>query len=254
MIKSFLDEELVDEAIERAYESTASSLTKLQTAHYITEVIKGLPGEAMKVVAVVGGPASGKSQLVQAVLADMAAGGLAADSISTDDYSVDTREWRWQREIEGADPQTELHDFDLLNSYVAAIKGIKGDAERIAVPTYDFKTGLAIAAGQQSYTHRIGRCDILLVEGDFDPVEAPNLKIFVDTRAKDRLDLRIKRDLVERGEVDAERIAASFRLRHNRQFIPYTAPAINNADIAIRTTPGAEQQPWRYDIYKRKLS
>jgi uridine kinase len=247
VLGSEMNEDQPTAAINNNFELQQSQLTQAQAAQYLAEAIQGLPGNRMKLIAVVGGPASGKGELVKAMVTNLTLQGLATDAVSTDDYSIRTRDWRWEHERE--DP-LKLKDFGLLNQYVEAISKLENDLEKVAVPTYDPETGLAIAAGEENYTHKVGKCDVFIVEGDFDPLENPDLKIFVDMPAEDRLKIRTARDLAERGEVDPEKVAVSFLSRHDKQYVPHTAPAIQTADIAIRVTP--QPDLWQYDVYQAK--
>ncbi len=217
-----------------------SQLTGAEVAEYLIEIIQQLPDEITRVISIIGGPASGKSTLVKSLIAALKAAGLAADSISTDDYGLGTRAWRWERERQ---EPIKLKDFEMLNEHVEAIK----QGKTVAVPTYDEATGLAIEAGPENFTHSVGWCDVLFVEGDFDAVEHPDLMIFIDVAAEVRLQARIARDLAQRGEVDAEKVAASFRSRHEKQYLPYTAPAIEKADLLLKVTP--TPKAWTYDVY-----
>jgi uridine kinase len=242
-------EAFVDSVLSNQFELQESQLTVAQATQYLSQAIQGLPSEGTKVISIIGGPASGKDTLVGSLIDDLKGTGLAADSIGTDDYGIGTREWRWERERE--DP-LKLKDFALLNQKVEAIKQITSDDEKVAVPTYDQKTGLAVAAGEENYTHKIGKTDVLFVQGDFDAVDHPNLMVFIDVPTEVRLQARIVRDLSERGEVDAEKVANSFKSRHEKQFIPYTAPAIEKADLVFKVTSVPEA--WQYDVYRAKQS
>src|SRR5436305_1780736 len=103
-------QDTVDSVITKNFELQESRLTAEQATQYLVEIIKALPVQGLKVIALVGGPASGKSTLVKSLIDALAKLGLKADSISTDDYAVGTRAWRWERERE--DP-LRLKDFAL---------------------------------------------------------------------------------------------------------------------------------------------
>jgi uridine kinase len=240
-------EAFVNSVLSNQFELQESQLTAVQATQYLSQAILGLPGEGTKIISIIGGPASGKDTLVGSLIDDLKGTGLAADSIGTDDYGIGTREWRWERERE--DP-LKLKDFALLNQKVEAIKKITSDDEKVAVPTYDQKTGLAVAAGEENYTHKIGKTDVLFVQGDFDAVEHPDLMVFIDVPAETRMQVRIARDLAQRGEVDAEKVANSFKSRHEKQFIPYTAPAVEKAGLVLKVNPIPEA--WQYDVYRAK--
>ena len=239
--------DLVSHIVASKFELEHAGFTNEQVATYITGRIAELSINGLKVVPIIGGPASGKSTLTNLLIKELTEHGLKADSISADDYNIGTREWRWQNEREAP---LMLKDFELLNKHINDIKNLKNDTDMIAVPTYDQLTGLAIAVGQENYTHKIGKLDVLFVDGDFDPVEAPDLHIFINVPAETRMQTRINRDLKVRGQVDAKKVANSFKSRHEKQYIPYTAPAIHRADIVLSVQPKPDN--WMYDIYRVK--
>ncbi len=243
--EEFKDKEFVDGVLGQSFELIGSALHSEQVAAELSNIIRGIPGDVMKVVSVIGGPTAGKGTLVKALIKQLEEAGLRADTLATDDYCVGTREWRWTREKE--DPLS-LKDFALLNTHLEAIRNIDDEDEEIAVPTYDEETGLAIEAGEENYKHKVGRSDVIFVEGDFDAVEQPDLLIYVDVPAESRMQTRIARDLEKRGESDPERVATSFKSRYESQYLPYTLPAVEKANIVLQVNPvpGA----WEYDIYQ----
>jgi uridine kinase len=237
-------EDLIGPVLADNFELQVAQLSNVQAAQYLTKAIQDLLGEGMKVVSIIGGPASGKGKLVNILIDQLKQVSLKADSMGTDDYSLGTRQWRWERERE--DP-LRLKNFNLLNNYIKKIKNLK-EGETVAVPTYDPASGLAIAAGEENYTHKIGKSDVLFVEGDFDGVEKPDLMIFIDVPAETRLQVRVDRDLAERGESDSQKVAGSFRSRHEKQYVPHTVPAVKKARFVLRVTP--TPNAWLYDIYR----
>lgn len=240
-----MNEDMIAEAAERDFELFMPGQSVEDVRNLLAQAILGSTQlkDETRVVSIIGAPASGKTGLVAITIDALAGYGIAADSIGTDDYNLGTRAWRWERERE--DPLS-LKDFDLLNEHIRLIKA----GRPIDAPIYDQKTGLAIEVGEGNFPHHLGKLDVLFVEGDFDAVKDPNLTIFVDVPAETRLRARVNRDLAERGEADAEKIAESFRSRHEKQFIPYTAPAIERADILLRVNPVPEH--WVYDVYRRR--
>ncbi len=237
--------DLVASVLRDRFEFAEGPMDNAQAAEYLSRVVQELPGESMKVVAVVGGPASGKDTLVNLAADKLRQSGLRADAISTDDYNLGTREWRHERERE--DP-LKLKDFSLLNEHLRRI-AILEDGETVALPVYDELTGLAIAAGEEDFLHKAGETDVMFVQGDFDAVEAPNLHVFIDVPTETRLQARIKRDTEKRGEADPEKVAANFRSRQEKQFAPLTAPTIKRSDLVFKVTPTPDS--WQYNIYRR---
>ncbi len=235
-----------DKYIETNFDVVENNLEIAEVANgFAMQIIEAHKDGDMKVVSVIGGPASGKSRLAQSILATVESHGLQASSISTDDYNLGTREWRWERE---RDDPLSLKDFELLNKHIVEIAEITGQ-EQVNVPLYDAATGKAIGTGEQSWTKSVGRSDLLIVEGDFDAVEGGDLLIFVDVPNEARLQARIDRDLEKRGQADAEVITRSFYSRHEKQYIPHTEPALLRADYVLKVDPIHNE--WHYDILQR---
>jgi uridine kinase len=243
----FKDKEFIDGVLDQSFERTRVALNSEQVTTELSNIIQGIMVDGMKVVSVIGGPTAGKGTLVKACMKKLEEAEMKSDTLATDDYCVGTREWRWTREKE--DPLS-LKDFALLNAHLEAIRNVDDDYEEVAVPTYDEETGLAIEAGEENYKHKIGRSDVIFVEGDFDAVERPDLLVYIDVPAEARMQARIARDLAKRGETDSEKIADSFRSRYEKQYLPYTLPAIERASLVLRVNPIPGE--WQYDIYQAK--
>jgi uridine kinase len=239
--------DLVGPVLAANFELAEGHLSREQVASRLVEDIEAFPKDDLAVVAIIGGPASGKSTLTQLLIDSLNEHGLKADSISTDDYGLGTREWRWERERE--DP-LKLKDFALLNMHIEAIREL-GEGEQVAVPVYDQPTGLAIEVGEENFPHKIGKLNVLFVEGDFDAVDEPNMRIFIDVPAETRMQVRIARDLKDRGELDADKVATSFKSRHEKQYIPHTAPAIHHSDLVLKVD-ASDPKSWQYDVYRAK--
>ncbi|HSW99958.1 MAG TPA: hypothetical protein VLH38_02905 [Patescibacteria group bacterium] len=228
-------------------------LDEAAVAILLCEAIQQLPGGTTKVLCLIGGAASGKSTLARLLIVALAKSGMTADTIGTDDFNRGDRAWRWKH-FEGRDTTDqldapELKDFDLLNQKVNAIQQNTDPDRTIGVPTYNPATGLAIDEGEENYAHHIGLIDVLIVEGDFDPVEAPDLIVYLHVSDEQRLQNRIDRDAIHRNG-NREQTIASFNFRQQHQHVPYTLPVAKKADILldVQTTGGT----WRYDVYQTK--
>lgn len=152
-----------------------------------------------------------------------------AGTLSTDDYVVGDRVFRRQN-LEGGDPIKKYFP-QALNDHIAKIKALEF-GERLPVPEYDERTGEAVSAEQ--YSKSIGKVKYLIVEGDFDFVENPDLLIYFDVPDEVRLHNRIVRDRQIRGETDNSDIIDNFNLRQELQHIPHTLPAKDKADLIVR--------------------
>jgi len=177
-----------------------------------------------KVISIIGGAASGKTTLAEKISKSLG----TADFVGTDDYLIGDREYR-RNNLEGKDP-TAKYDIVRLNEDIEVIINL-GEEDTYLVPTYDETTGLAVAS--LNYRHKVGKIKYLIVEGDFDFVKAPDLKIYYDVPDKVRLENRINRDLQKRSESDVGKIKESFELRQKLQHEPYTIKARDSADIVV---------------------
>ncbi len=232
------------DAIQENFALIVDGLSTQEVSRWLANTIAALVTHDTKVVSIVGGPAAGKSTLTAKLTDECAARDLSSDFLSTDDNCLGTRAWRWEHE---RDDPLSLKDFDLLNRHIQAIKRIKA-GDTVKTPVYDQESGLAIETGAENFPHSIGKVDVLFVEGDFDPVDDADMRIFIDVPAHARMQARINRDLVARGEVDPQKVAASFLSRHENQFKPHTVPAISRSDIVLKVTPNPSK--WKFAIYR----
>ncbi len=221
----------------------------------IEELVETLSKEVMRVhtkdnkariVSIVGGAASGKSTLARSIVAKLASRGVLADVIGTDDYVVGDREFR-REHFEGKEPKAK-YDFGLMNAKIEEIRGNIDPGQSVSIPTYNAKSGVAIAAGEEKYIHKVSKIDVLLVEGDFDEVNNPDLRLFVHVPDELRLENRVGRDVRERNEADEQKIRENFYQRQQTQHMPYTLPAAQSADLLIDAM--LLEGVWRYDVYQ----
>lgn len=214
--------------------------------NYLASTIRKLfKGETL-VICLIGGPGSGKTTLSKKISAKLG----SADVIGTDDYVVGDRNYRREK-IEGRDPLLK-YDFEFMNKKINEIKSLSG-GKTIKVPTYDENTGIAIAQGEENFSHKISKIKFLIVEGDFQMVPNPDLVIYLDVEDEVRLSNRINRDKATRNESETEKIKESFELRQKLQFIPYTLPVRNTADITIKSHIDAETGLYQYQILPKTI-
>lgn len=187
--------------------------------------VKEFSQSGTAVIAIVGGAASGKTTLAKALANSLG----SADTLSTDDYVVKDRAYR-RAHLEGGDP-LKKYAPDKLNQHIASIKGLKA-GESFAVPTYNESTGEAVDAA--AYSRVIEKVEFLIVEGDFNLVENPDLLIYFDVPDDVRLKNRIARDLVTRNGKDEDAIKENFNLRQKMQHIPHTLPTKGIADVVVQ--------------------
>lgn len=241
--------EFVEPVLASSFALRESNVDTGRTVEFLAEAIQQLPIEAVKIVSLIGGAASGKSSLSRALVDKLIQLGVSADSIATDDFNKGDRAWRWEN-FEGKDTDPiGKYDFKLLNQKIQAIKQNTSTDKAIPVPTYNQATGLAIDAGEVNYAHRVGKVDALIVEGDFHPVANPDLVIYLHVPDEQRLQNRIDRDVVHRGG-DPEKTTVSFNFRHRSQHLPHTLPSLEKADYVIEAD--ASSPEWQFNIYQAK--
>lgn len=243
--------EFVEPILARNFDLKESGLQADGAVEYLAQTIEHLPAaEATRVVSLIGGAASGKSTFSRAIIDQLAQAGLSADVIGTDDFNKGDRAWRWEN-FEGKDGSDPIgkYDFALLNAKVQEIKQNNDPDKNVPVPTYNQATGLAIDEGEDNYAHRVGKVDVLIVEGDFHPVIDPDLVVYLHVPDEQRLQNRVNRDVIHRGG-DPAKTTASFNFRHGVQHLPHTLPSLEQADYVV--TADAANETWSFDIYQAK--
>ena len=143
----------------------------------------------VKIISIVGGAGSGKSTLANELVMFLG----NACTLSTDDYVVGDREYR-RKYLEGKNPLNKYNP-EALNINISAIKKLK-DNEFLLVPSYDDVSGEAVDA--KEYHKKIYPVKYIVIEGDFDLVENPDLLVYYDVDDETRLINRIERDLAKR--------------------------------------------------------
>lgn len=216
----------------------------------MARIIQAGPNEPVKVVSLIGGAASGKSTLARNLVETLTQQGIAADSISTDDFVVGDRAYR-REHFEGKEPRAK-YDFEMMNQIISGICTNAEEGRAVAVPTYNSVTGVAIAEGVGNYQHHVGKISVLIVEGDFDEVTKPDATFYLHMSDESRLQNRLGRDVKERDEVDVELIRKNFEQRQLTQHVRHTLPAMYKAEYVIDVETGVDG--WQYDIYRKNVS
>jgi len=214
-----------------------------------------------KIVSLVGGAASGKTTLVKCLEKEF--GDLDLAVLCTDDYSLGTRSYR-KRNINHSNP-LEKRNFALLDKLVHELVRLE-PGQMQTVPVYNPKNGAGIPPHThieqkyvksdrlRSYKYKqiTGPIQVIIVEGDFQPLADPDLVIYLHLSDEIRLANRIKRDSQDRGYPNLKVIEESFYTRQVEQHIPFTLPVSNSAHILIwthlRKTP-VQRQFYDYDVY-----
>ena len=221
----------IDALIVRDFKCEQQELGTDEIIKLLVKDISALSGNDTKIVALIGGAASGKTTLTSQVVEQLRHEGITADAIGTDDYVVGDRQYR-RENFEGRDPRAK-YDFSYMNALIQKIKGNHDSDAVVPVPTYNQLTGVAIAEGEANFYHKIATIDALVVEGDFLEIDNPDLIIYLHVRDIARLQNRLTRDLQHRNETNQSKIEENFRQRQAVQHIPYTLPAASLANIII---------------------
>ncbi len=244
-------EAIIRPLLAEKFEVAEHDVSADDTISWLTDRIRELPGEGLKVVSVLGGAASGKTTVITALLDELNAAGVRADCVNTDDFVRGDRQWRWEHvEAQPNVDPIEKYDFGFMNKKIQAIRNNTDPAVTVAIPTYNSETGKAIAEGEENYTHKVGLVDVLVVGGDFHEVQDSDLVIFLHVPDAQRLQNRVNRDVIERGG-SHEKTTANFNLRQKSQHLPHTVPAAEHADYVV-DTDASNAEEWRFTIYKRK--
>ena len=168
---------------------STNNLNRKQLFTEIKKRIDSRNNEKVKVISIVGGAGSGKTTFAHELIMFLG----NACTLSTDDYVIGDREYR-KKYLEGGNP-LKKYNPKALNANISTIKAL-GNGEYCFVPKYDDVTGEAVDA--KEYYKKISQVKYIIVEGDFDFVENPDLLIYFDVDEKIRLDNRIQRDLAKR--------------------------------------------------------
>ncbi len=142
---------------------------------------------------VAGGTSSGKTTVAER-LCELIGGDRIA-LIKLDSYYVDLPDQPLEVRAKANYDHPDAFDWGLLNEHLAAVVA----GEPIEVPVYDYA-----AYERTSQVTRIGRCDVVVVEGILVLYEPSvrdrfDLTVYVDADADLRLIRRLQRDVNERG-------------------------------------------------------
>lgn len=218
--------------------------------HFFADTLSSLKKENVSVIVVTGGPGSGKSTFVKNVIQLLQERGIQADSVTTEDFNIHDRSTRDELIKNGANP-LDFKDFKHLNDLLKKVKS----GETIHVPVYDRASGKAMDL--DDHTHVIpGHLDFLFIEGDFQPVDNPDLRIYFHVPTNVRRENRTTRDLAKHALKTADEVKESFDFRLESQYYPYTLPHHTIADFIINVSAESRKNGeydfiYSYDIHKR---
>ncbi len=249
--------------IQNGFLQIASNISFVKVTEFICKQIRAIEQRRAKVVAIVGGAACGKTKLTNTVASLFR--GKKVIVLCTDDYSIGTRDYR-RKYLSSASPY-EKYDFQMLNRKVNAILNLQAN-ETDTVPVYNEKNGAGVPPTTitkskrdllcEMRRYRIrkinGRIDLLIIEGDFQPMEHVDYAVYLHLKDESRLENRIKRDLKQRNYGSVERIIESFNKRQFEQHYPLTLKEASRANMIIWATveDHNDAATYKYDIYSQK--
>lgn len=248
---------------EKSFKQLARNLDHESALVLLSRKLYDLGARGPGIVSVIGGAASGKTTFVHDLLAR--APELRCAVIGTDDFVIGTRAYR-KRKLEGGNPLNK-YNLSLMRAKVDQILSLKS-GETTIVPEYSERTGAGIPVRRpftESYlslsrTYHFrqirGPIDLLVVEGDIQPLAKTDYLIYFHLSDQARFQNRLTRDMQERDAKDLKAIKASFELRQKLQHETLTLPNANHAHMILwaRIINEKGNQRYRYSIYARDMS
>lgn len=208
------------------------------------------------VISLIGAPASGKSILVDHIIKWLNSQGHLSASICFDGFNLLTRKERNEKIKQGLKPD-KVKDFELNRQIIEAVR----EGKQVLAPVYNELTGDAIIRPKNEWYKLEANLHFLIEDGDFQPPDNPDLKIYLHVPTLVRRQNRIERDLKTRHlgnsvPATAESIGKSFDYRVNTQYYPYTFPNAAKSDILIITIVKKAKNHtyahhYSYKVYKR---
>ena len=177
-------------------------------------------------VGIAGGTGSGKSTVAANI-----AHGLPQESVALldhDSYYKHHPEMPFEeRELLNYDHPDSL-DNELLIAHLDALRA----GESVQAPKYDFKTH-----ARQESTRHVGPCPVVIVEGILVFVDSRirdrlDVKVFVDTDADIRVFRRIRRDMESRGRT-FQQVREQYYKSVRPMHLQFVEPSKRWADIII---------------------
>jgi uridine kinase len=222
---------------------------------FLISQLKALYKNQTIIVALTGAPGSGKTILVEQLINKLTNASHLSDFTQTDSYNILHRGQRNKLIAEGKKTPLEVKDFALLNRIVKEIK----EGKTVRTPIYDEVTGDAVVVGEKNFPHHVpANLHFFFVEGDYQPLDNPDMTIYLHLPTDIRRENRVERDLAKRKSYGgADAIRKSFNDRLESQYYPYTLPQATKSDIIIvaQANPAPADHPYRhkyaYDVYTK---
>ncbi len=175
------------------------------------------PNKKPFIIGITGGSGSGKNFTAKKILKKL----VNSSILSIDDYYLDSKDF----ENENRDIPSAI-DLNLIQTHLTSLKS----NNQINKPIFNFKTHL-----RESY-EKFSPSDIIILEGLFSLNEKflplLDLKIFIDSNEKIRLNRRILRDTNTRGDTQ-EQILKRWNSTVEPMFKEHILPQKSNSDMII---------------------
>ncbi|HWA01755.1 MAG TPA: uridine kinase [Caulobacterales bacterium] len=194
-------------------------------------------------VAIVGGSCSGKTTVARALMHALRPNAVM---IAEDDY------YHCSSAVPDFDART--FNFDVPSSKDHALLKRNLEAARrgeaFDKPLYDFKTHRRRPESERILPKRFLIAEGMHLLADADLAALFDLKVFMDTDRKNRMDRRMLRDARERGREPAS-IAAQFDAHVEPMHAQYVEPQRALADLVLSYEPGRDIAEYVRDIAGR---
>lgn len=249
------DEKIIEKILENGiFEKISSSLSDQSLVDILVSKLETYYKEKTVIVTLTGGPGGGKSTLRKHLIQKLEAHGHPTDYVSTDDFGLYTREERNRLIAEGKINPWTAKDWVLLNMLVDEVR----EGKSVKAPVYDEATGDAVVVGEENFPHILKpHLHFFIIEGDFQPVENVDVKMYFHVPTDIRRENRVVRDIAKRNGGDPDKIKQSFDFRLESQYYPYTITQAEKADIFIvtiaeKTESGDNPFVYSYTAFERK--
>lgn len=182
----------------------------------------------MLIIGIAGGTGSGKTTVVNQIIAELPEGEVGV--ISQDSYYHDTSHLSFEERVKINFDHPKAIDFDLLANHLKELR--KGNP--VDQPVYSFtdhnRTGETIT----TYPKKVIIVEGILILSNSAIRELFDLKIFVHADSDERLIRRLKRDMASRGR-DLEEVLNRYQTTLKPMHQQFIEPTKEFADIIIPT-------------------
>jgi uridine kinase len=178
------------------------------------------------IIGIAGPSASGKSVLANTIVSEMGSNRVIV--ISEDSYYKDLRHLSMEERNKINYDHPDAFDHDLMMENLADLQR----GETVEVPMYDYTIH-----GRSDKTRTVGPHDIVVLEGillfvDTKLREMMDMRIYMDTALDICLLRRLSRDIIKRGR-SIESVMEQYQNTVRPMFLRFTEPTKRYADIIV---------------------